>query len=75
MRAPLKIHFGVQANLIEYGLRQAKADLASTKAHSPSLPEFNNLLLAAQKQLFRATLLTFITDAHPDPCTRPTKPQ
>jgi hypothetical protein len=50
-RAPLKIHFGGQANLLNSGRRQVKATLASTKAHLPSLPEIKNLHLAAQKQL------------------------
>jgi hypothetical protein len=50
-RAPLKIHFGGQANLFDSGRRQVKATLASTKAHLPSLPEIKNLHLAAQKQL------------------------
>jgi hypothetical protein len=50
-RAPLRIQFGVQANLFDSGLRQEKATLASTKADSPSLPECKNLLLVAQKQL------------------------
>jgi hypothetical protein len=50
-RAPLKIHFGGQANLFDLGLRQAKAALASTKADLPSLPETKNRRLADQKQL------------------------
>jgi hypothetical protein len=55
IRAPLKIHFGVQANLFDSGRRQEKAALATAKADFPSLPESKNLLLAAQKQFFRAT--------------------
>ena len=55
LRAPLKIHFGGQANLFDPGLRQAKSALASTKADLPSLPETQNRRLAAQKQLL-ATL-------------------
>jgi hypothetical protein len=51
LRAPPKIQFGVQASLFDSGLRQEKATLASTKADSPSLPEYKNLLLSAQKQL------------------------
>jgi hypothetical protein len=50
-RAPLTIHFGGQANLFDSGLRHEKAALASTKADFPSLPEYKNILLAAQKQL------------------------
>jgi len=49
--APLKIHFGGQANLFDSGQRQEKAALASAKADFPSLPEYKNLLRAAQKQL------------------------
>ena len=51
LRAPLKIHFGGQANLFDSGQRQEKAALASAKADFPSLPEYKNLLRAAQKQL------------------------
>jgi hypothetical protein len=51
VRAPLKLHFVRQANLFDSGRRQTKAALASTKADLPSLPEYKNLLLAAQKQL------------------------
>jgi hypothetical protein len=36
-REPLKIHFGGQANLFDFGRRHAKATLASTKADLPSL--------------------------------------
>ena len=50
-RAPLKIHFGEQAKLFDSGRRQEKATLASAKADFPSLPEAENLLLSAQKQL------------------------
>jgi len=60
LREPLKIHFGVQANLFDSGLRQAKAALASTKAHLPSLPEYKNLLLAAQKQLLKLPLIFLV---------------
>jgi uncharacterized membrane protein len=56
LRAPLKIHFGGQANLFDSGQRQAKAALASTKANLPSLPECKNLHLAAQKQLLELPL-------------------
>jgi hypothetical protein len=56
LRAPLKIHFGGQANLFDSGQRQAKAALASTKADLPSLPECKNLHLAAQKQLLELPL-------------------
>jgi len=56
LRAPLKIHFGGQANLFDSGRRQAKAALASTKADLPSLPECKNLLLAPQKQLLELPL-------------------
>ena len=60
LRAPLKIHFGGQANLFDSGRRQAKAALASTKADLPSLPEYKNFLPAAQKQLLELPLnLTF----------------
>ena len=51
LRAPLKIHFGGQANLFDSGQRQEKAALASAKADFPSLPEHKHLLLSAQKQL------------------------
>ena len=51
LRVPLKIQFGVQANLFDSGRRQEEAALASTKADLPSLPECKNLLLVAQKQL------------------------
>ena len=50
-REPLKIHFGGQAKLFDSGRRQEKAALASAKADFPSLPEAENLLLSAQKQL------------------------
>jgi hypothetical protein len=50
LRAPLKIHFGGQANLFDSGRRQKKQALASAKPDFSSLPEYNNLLLAAQKQ-------------------------
>jgi len=56
LRAPLKIHFGEQANLFDSGRRQEKTALASTKADFPSLPEHQNLLLAAQKQLIELPL-------------------
>jgi hypothetical protein len=55
-RAPLKIHFGGQANLFDSGRRQAKATLVSTKADLPSLLERKNLLLAAQEQLLELPL-------------------
>jgi hypothetical protein len=38
-RAPLKIHFGGQANLFGFGRRQTKATLALTKVDLPSLPK------------------------------------
>jgi hypothetical protein len=56
LRAPLKIHFGGQTNLSASGRRQTKAALASTKADLSSLPENQNLLLAAQKQLLELPL-------------------
>jgi hypothetical protein len=56
LRAPLKIHFGGQANLFDSGLRQEKTALVSTKADFPSLPEYKNLLLSAQKQLLELPL-------------------
>jgi hypothetical protein len=43
-------------NLFDPGRRQAKAALASTKADLPFLPEYKNLLLAAQKQLLELPL-------------------
>ncbi|MFZ9011669.1 MAG: hypothetical protein ACO21J_07010 [Anaerohalosphaeraceae bacterium] len=55
--APLKIHFGGQANLFDSGQRQEKAALASAKADFPSLPEYKNLLRAAQKQLLELPLM------------------
>ena len=45
------IHFGGQANLFDSGRRQIKVALAVAKTHFPSLPEYKNILLAAQKQL------------------------
>ena len=56
IREPLKNHFGGQANLFDSELRQEKAALATAKAHFPSLPEYKNLLLAAQKQLLELPL-------------------
>ena len=56
LRVSLKIHFGGQANLFDSGRRQAKAALASTKADLPFLPEYKNLLPAAQKQLLELPL-------------------
>ncbi|MFC1761688.1 hypothetical protein ACFL6U_06375 [Planctomycetota bacterium] len=56
LRAPLTIHFGEQANPFDSGRRQEKAALVSTKADSPSLPEFKKLLLVAQKQLLELPL-------------------
>ncbi|MHC4324723.1 MAG: hypothetical protein ACYSUX_10660 [Planctomycetota bacterium] len=61
LRAPLKIHFGEQTNLFDSGLRQEKAALASAKADFPSLPEFKNLLLVAQKQLLELTLIIIVS--------------
>jgi hypothetical protein len=58
-REALRIHFGVQANPFDSGRRQEEAALASTKADFPSLPEYKNLLLSAQKQLIE---LPFILD-------------
>jgi hypothetical protein len=57
LREPLKIHFGGQANLLASGQCQEEADLASTKPDLPSLPEAQNLLLAAQKQLLELPLI------------------
>ena len=51
LRAPLKIHFGGQANLFVPGRRQTNAALTSIKADLSSLPADKNLLPAAQKQL------------------------
>jgi len=59
-RAPLKIHFGGQANLFDSGRRQEKSALASAKADFPSLPEYKNLLLTAQKQLLEKPLTILI---------------
>jgi hypothetical protein len=56
LRAPLRIHFGGQTHLFDSGRRQEKAALASAKADFPSLPEYKNLLLAAQKQLLELPL-------------------
>jgi hypothetical protein len=56
LRAPLKIHFGGQANLFDSGRRQEKAVLASAKADFPSLPEAKNLHLSTQKQLLEPPL-------------------
>ena len=50
-REPLTIHFGEQANLFDSGRRHVKTALALAKADLPSLSEYKNLLLAAQKQL------------------------
>ena len=55
-RGPLKIHFGGQANLFDSGRRQEKTALALAKADFPSLPEYKNILLAAQKQLLELPL-------------------
>jgi hypothetical protein len=55
-RAPLRIHFGGQTNLFDSGPRQEKTALALAKADFPSLPEYKNLLLAAQKQLLELPL-------------------
>ena len=57
LREPLKIHFGEQANLFDSGLRQEKATLALAKTDFPSLPEYKNLLLVAQKQLCKLPLI------------------
>ena len=57
LRAPPTIHSGGQANLFDSGQRQEKVTLASTKADFPSLPEIQNLLLAAQKQLLELPLM------------------
>ncbi len=59
-REPLKIHFGKQANLSASGRRQTNAALASTKAGLSSLPENQNLLLVAQKQLLELPLILLI---------------
>jgi len=50
-REPLKIHFGGQTNLFDSGRRQKKVALATAKPRFSSLPEYKNILLAAQKQL------------------------
>jgi hypothetical protein len=63
-RAPLRIHFGGQTNLLDSGRRQEKAALASAKADFPSLPEYKNLLLAAQKQLLE---LPYILNSGSEP--------
>ncbi len=47
----------VRRVLFDSGLRQTKAALASTKADLSSLPEYKNLLLAAQKQLLELPLI------------------
>jgi hypothetical protein len=57
LRAPPKIHSGVQANLFDSGRRQEKAALVLTKADFPSLPECKDLLLSAQKQFLELPLL------------------
>ncbi len=57
VRAPLTIHFGGQANLFDSVRRQEKAALASAKSDLPSLPEYKNILLAAQKQLLELPLM------------------
>jgi hypothetical protein len=57
--APLKIYFGVQANLFESERRQEKVALASTKADFLSLSEFQNLLLTAQEQLLELVLINY----------------
>ena len=46
----------VRRTIFDSGRRQAKTTLASTKADLPSLPEIQNLLLAAQKQLLELPL-------------------
>ena len=56
LREPLKIHFGGQANLFDSGRHQEKTALALAKADFPSLPEYKNILLAAQKQLLEPPL-------------------
>ena len=63
LREPLKIHFGGQAKLFDSGRRQEKAALASAKADFPSLPEAENLLLSAQKQLLEPPLIVIPSDA------------
>jgi hypothetical protein len=50
----------VQASLFDSGRRQEEAALASTKADLPSLPEYKNLLLAAQKQLIELPFIVGI---------------
>ncbi|MCF7955316.1 MAG: hypothetical protein K9M75_05905 [Phycisphaerae bacterium] len=57
IREPLKIHFGGQANLFDSGRRQKKQALASAKPDFSSLPEVENLLLAAQKQLLEPPII------------------
>ncbi len=63
---PLIIQIGVQANLFDSGLRQEKAVLVSTKADFPSLPEYKNGLLVAQKQLIELPIFPSI-DLDEDP--------
>jgi hypothetical protein len=53
----MTIHFGEQANLLASGRRQAKAALAVLRLNSPSLPEDQNFLLVAQKQLSELPLI------------------
>ena len=57
LRESLIIHFGEQANLFNCERGQEKTALASAKADFPSLSEYKNLLLAAQKQLLEVPLM------------------
>ena len=56
---PLNIHFGGQANLFDSGQCQKKVALASAKPRFSSLPEYKNILLAAQKQFLELPLAFF----------------
>jgi hypothetical protein len=61
-REPLKIHFGGQANFFDSGRRQKKQALASAKPDFPSLPEHENFLLAAQKQLLEPPFMITLSE-------------
>jgi hypothetical protein len=50
LRAPQKIHFGVQTNLFDSGRRQEKAALAMAKAAFSFFGRMKILQLAAQRQ-------------------------
>jgi len=57
IRESLIIHFGGQTNLFDSGRHQKKQALASAKPDFSSLPEYENLLLAAQKQLLELPIM------------------